>query len=89
MRTPRETVDTYLKQLKRKLLWLAVAVAAGTVAAVAVRFGTGWDYPAWRVGVLVAGLVFVPVLIRHGFSRDLVSAREAWAGGMEIRKAGE
>ena len=89
MRTPRETVETYLRQLKRRLLWLAVAVAAGKVATVVIRFGTEADYPAWRVGVLVAGLVFMPVLVRQGFSRDLVSAREAWAGGMEIRKAGE
>ncbi|MCP4604607.1 MAG: hypothetical protein GY847_29480 [Proteobacteria bacterium] len=71
-----EKLHTYRNQFHTRIKWFLVATVLGLTVALASNYGTYVTYPAWKLGVLVHGLVFWPWLIQQLSSKEHVSTRE-------------
>jgi len=84
MPSPEDTIATYRRQSRRRLRWFVLAVLLGSAAAAVAKYGLGAQYPALRLAVLVAGLLYVPWFVSQVYRRDAVSLPEALRARREL-----
>ena len=56
------------------------------MAALAFKFGTDFTYPAWRIGLLAWGLVFLPWFFIKGKGKNTTSTKDAVKAYQEIKR---
>lgn len=83
---PLTTLKAYRAQAVRRALWFLIAAAFGLVAALAFRYGTDFTYPAWRIGILAWGLVFLPWFFIKGSRKNSLSMKDAVKAYKEIKR---
>ena len=88
MMTREETIQAYQAQSRVRLAWFLIALAVGTVAAVAFHLVSDWEYPAWNIGLLAWGIAFMPIFLVMAFSKELVSVREVMKARRELLDRG-
>jgi len=89
--TPEEIVTRYVVQRRRRLAWFAVAVLLGVGVAAIAKFGLDSAYPAWRLAILVWGLLYIPWFISDAYRKDhvfFVDAHRARCALIDRRREG-
>ena len=84
--TPEETIAVYRAQAVRRVAWSTIATTIGVMAALAFKFGTDFTYPAWRIGLLAWGFVFLPWFFVKGLGRNSLSMRDSVKAYQEIKR---
>ena len=84
--TPEETIQAHRAQAIRRVAWSAIATTIGVMAALVFKFGTDFTYPAWRIGLLAWGLVFLPWFFIKGSGKNSVSTRDSVKAYQEIKR---